>query len=267
MGDIAQINAWMPWLQTLALCMMRPFGVMVLLPVLSARSLGGALSRNALVLMIAAPVLPHAWETVPDGLGLYDSSAFMMIGLSEITAGLYMGLIAAIPFWAINVAGELIDTVRGSGLSEIINPTTGGQVSLFSLLLTQLITALFFVSGGFNQLLEAIYRSYALLPIGTPLSLNQATAHFAIAQWQTMVELGIRFALPAITVMMMVDFSLGLINQTAERLDVFFIAMPVKSLLACLALSMSMQLSLEEFFARFKAIWLLIRQLFAYGTG
>ncbi len=252
----------MPWLQTLALCMMRPFGVMILLPVVSARSLGGALARNALALMIAAPILPHAWAAAPEGVGTYHSSAFLITGLSELSAGLYIGLIAAIPFWAITVAGELIDTVRGSGLSEIINPTTGGQVSLFSILLTQLIAALFFVSGGFNQLLEAIYRSYTILPLGAPLSLSRGTASFLIAQWQLMVELGVRFALPAIAVMMMVDFSLGLINQTAERLDVFFIAMPVKSLLACLALNMSMQLALEDYFERFSAIGLLIRQLF-----
>ncbi len=240
---------------------------MILLPVMSARSLGGALTRNALALMMAVPVFPYAWSAAPNGLGAYDSSAFLTTGLSELTVGLCIGLIAAIPFWAMTVAGELIDTVRGSGLSEIINPTTGGQVSLFSLLLTQVIAALFFVSGGFNQLLEAIYRSYILLPMGAPLSLNRETANFMIAQWQVMVDLGVRFALPAIAVMMMVDFSLGLINQTAERLDVFFIAMPVKSLLACLALSMSMQLSLEEYFERFSAIWLLVRSLLRHGMG
>src|SRR5260364_5338 len=257
-----QITAWLPWLQTLALCMMRPFGVMVLLPVMSARSLGGALARNALALLIATPVLPHAWVAAPEGLGAYNASAFLITGISELSAGLAIGLMAAVPFWAMNVAGELIDTVRGSGLSEIINPTTGGQVSLFSLLLTQLITALFFVDGGFNQLLEAIYRSYTILPIGAPLSLSRATAAFIIAQWQLMVDLGVRFALPAVAVMMMVDFSLGLINQTAERLDVFFIAMPVKSLLACLALSMSMRLALEDYFEWFSAIGMLIHQLF-----
>src|SRR5260363_58720 len=122
-----QITAWLPWLQTLALCMMRPFGVMVLLPVMSARSLGGALARNPLALLIATPVLPHAWVAAPEGLGAYNASAFLITDISELSAGLAIGLMAAVPFWAMNVAGELIDTVRGSGLSEIINPTTGGQ--------------------------------------------------------------------------------------------------------------------------------------------
>src|SRR5260363_214037 len=177
-----QITAWLPWLQTMDLCMMRPFGVMVLLPVMSARSLGGALARNALALLIATPVLPHAWVAAPEGLGAYNASAILITGISELSAGLAIGLMAAVPFCAMNVAGELIDSVRVAGLSEIINPTTGGQVSLFSLLLTQLITALFFVDGGFNQLLEAIYRSYTILPIGAPLSLSRATAAFIIAQ-------------------------------------------------------------------------------------
>lgn len=257
--------AWAPLLKMLALCMMRPLGVMVLLSVTSTRMLGGALIRNTLALMIALPALPlaFAWTkhtAPPEGFAL----AGMV--LSELSVGLYIGLLASIPFWAVAVAGEFIDTARGAGLAEILNPAMGEEVSLFSILFIQLLAALFFVGGGFNLLLAAIYQSYTMLPLGQALLINQETALFMINQWRMVLELGIGFALPAVALMLMVDFSFGLINRTAGQLDVFFIAMPIKSVFACLALIFGMRLGLDHYLDRFDEIWLIVRRLLEIGT-
>lgn len=117
------------------------------------------------------------------------------------------------------------------------------------------------MTGGFHQLLNAIYRSYSMLPFGQPLSLSRHTADFMIAQWNLVLELGVSFALPAVAVMFMVDFSLALINRSVEQLDVFFLAMPIKSLLACLALILSMPLAINSFIERFGGIWSIVHRL------
>jgi type III secretion protein T len=252
--------AWSTFLQTLALCMMRPLGVMLLLPVTEARLLGGSLVRNALTLIIALPVLPVALSDKP--IASADlTNQFITLVASELSIGLYIGLLAAIPFWAITVAGEMIDNVRGAGLSGILNPSSGEEVSLFSVLFLQLLSALFFMTGGFHQLLDAIYRSYTLLPIGVPLSVSRKTADFMIAQWRVVFDLGIGFALPAVVMMLMVDFSLGLINRSVEQLEVFSLAMPIKSLLACLALALGLRIALDGFLERINGIWPLVRHL------
>ncbi|BBE08356.1 Type III escT secretion system protein [Mycoavidus cysteinexigens] len=252
--------AWAPLLKVLALCMMRPLGVMALLSVTSTRMLGGAFIRNALALLIALPVMPAAltWakNTAPP-----EGFAFAGMILSEFSVGLYIGLLAAIPFWAVAVAGEFIDTARGAGLAEILNPALGEEVSLFSLLFLQLLAALFFVGGGFNLLLAAIYQSYTKLPLGQALLMNQDTALFMIHQWRLVLELGVGFALPAVALMLLVDFSFGLINRTAGQLDVFFIAMPIKSIFACLALIFGLRLGLDHYLDRFDEIWLIVRRL------
>ncbi len=41
-----------------------------------------------------------------------------------------MGFVAALPFWAMNMAGFLIDTLRGATMSTLFNPGMGVESSL-----------------------------------------------------------------------------------------------------------------------------------------
>ncbi len=55
----------------------------------------------------------------------------------------------AFPFRAIDMAGFLIDTLRGATMSTLFNPCMGMESSIFGVLFTQLLTVLFLISGGF----------------------------------------------------------------------------------------------------------------------
>ena len=46
------------WLEALGVAMMRPYGMLLILPLFTARSLGSSLLRNGLVFAIALPVTP-----------------------------------------------------------------------------------------------------------------------------------------------------------------------------------------------------------------
>lgn len=48
----------LPGLTALALAMMRPYGILLILPLFTARSLGSSLLRNGLIVAIALPVTP-----------------------------------------------------------------------------------------------------------------------------------------------------------------------------------------------------------------
>ncbi len=252
--------AWVPLLQTLLICMIRPFGVMLLLPVMNTRILGGAPVRNAIVLLVALPAVPYALTAV--GSAPLAMEPLLSIIMTEIAVGFYIGFLAAIPFWAMESAGSLVDMVRGAGLADILNPTSGSSTSLFGLLFLQLLSALFFTSGGFNLLLEAIYRSYQSLPIGQALALDRDTISFLIKQSRVVLDLGIGFALPAVVIMIMVDLALGLINRATEQLDVFFLAMPIKTLLTCMMFLVGLSSMLPVFVERFQSIGLFVSRLF-----
>ena len=233
------------WLGALGLAMMRPYGMLLILPLFTARSLGSSLLRNSVVFAIALPVVPMFYTT---SLLYHDNlTGWFWVLCVELMVGVMIGFVAALPFWAIDMAGFLIDTLRGATMSTLFNPSMGMESSIFGVLFTQILTVLFLTSGGFNLVLTALYGSYEILPAGGGIQPASAILHFLQSEWQLMYELCLSFALPAMLVMVLADLSLGLINRSSQQLNVFFLAMPIKSALALLLLLISLPYSLHHY--------------------
>ncbi|CNH40443.1 type III secretory pathway%2C component EscT [Yersinia massiliensis] len=230
--------------------MMRPYGMLLILPIFTARSLGSSLLRNGLVFAIALPMTPMLFSTTSPP---HDSlTTWFGLACIELMIGVILGFIAALPFWAIDMAGFLIDTLRGATMSTLFNPSMGMESSIFGVLFTQLLTVLFLLSGGFNLVLAALYGSYDTLPVGGGIHSSPQMLMFLQGEWQLMYELCLSFALPAMLVMVLADLCLGLINRSAQQLNVFFLAMPIKSALALLLLLISLPYALDHYLVGIK---------------
>ncbi|AGK49368.1 type III secretion apparatus protein SpaR/YscT/HrcT [Burkholderia thailandensis MSMB121] len=237
------------WLPMVALSMLRPLGAMLLVPVFSTGTLGGTLARNALVLAISLPVLAlhDLWPAVD---GARSWAAYLWLACGELSIGLVIGFCAAVPFWALDMAGFLIDTMRGASMASVLNPLLGQQSSMMGVVFSQVFSLLFMMFGGFHALLEALYASYLTLPPGAAFRFRPAALDFLGQQWQLMYTLCLRFAMPAIVAILLVDMALGLVNRSAQQLNVFFVAMPIKSAFALLLMiicaNFAFQLPLSE---------------------
>ena len=236
----------MQYVPILALCMMRPLGMMIMLPLFKGGAMGSGLIRNTLVLMFALPIIPMM-QAHPVDFAAKPLTELTFIYGEELLIGLIVGFCAAIPFWAIDMAGFVIDTMRGASMSTVLNPLMGLQSSVFGMFFTQILGVLFLVSGGFNALLTALYQSYTVLPPESTLSFNQDLLSFISQQWQMMSDMCLSFALPAMVVMIMVDVALGLVNRSVEQLNVFFLSMPIKSILVVFLLLVSMHFALSHY--------------------
>ncbi|MPY23963.1 EscT/YscT/HrcT family type III secretion system export apparatus protein [Shewanella psychropiezotolerans] len=245
-----EITAQLP---VLALCMMRPLGMMLLLPLFKGGAMGSALIRNSLILLFALPTVPAMDDMQQVILQADTWSLFSLYG-KEVVVGFLLGFCAAIPFWAIDMAGFVIDTMRGASMSTVLNPLMGLQSSIYGMLFTQVLTVLFLVSGGFNHLLSAMYQSYNQLPPGFDLSLTQPLLVFIGHEWQLMCQLCLSFAMPAMVIMILVDVALGLVNRSAQQLNVFFLSMPIKSALVLLLLIYSLQFALAHYLERITGV-------------
>ena len=234
-----------------ALAMMRPLGLTLLFPLLQSNSLGSPLVRNGVLLAIALPVLPMIHTQL---VGIQGWHWLGMIP-GEMLIGLLLGLCAAIPFWAVDMAGFLIDTLRGATMATVFNPAMSVQTSIFGLLFSQFLSVLFFLSGGFNLLLSVLYDSYRYLPPGKMLVFNASFVDFLLAEWQTLYRLCLSFSLPAVLCMVLADLSLGLLNRSAQQLNVFFLSMPIKSILALLLLLLSLPYALHHYQQESEALY------------
>lgn len=254
------MEGWQHVVPTLALVMLRPLGMVMLMPMFSARALGGGLIRNALILVMALPALPMQ---LPNAEAFFQLSTMglAMLALQEIAIGVLMGFCATIPFWAIDMASTVIDTVRGTSMASVLNPMLEEQSSVFGILFTQVLAVLFLASGGFHAMLTALYDSYQTLPPLQGWRLSASFPGFFAHQWQLMMELCIGFALPSIVVMVLVDAALGLVNRSAQQLNVFFVAMPIKSALALFVLALGMAYALGDYQQRFMSYGAVVRNL------
>lgn len=54
-----------------------------------------------------------------------------------------IGFCAAVPFWAVDMAGFLLDTLRGATMGTIFNSTIEAETSLFGLLFSQFLCVIF----------------------------------------------------------------------------------------------------------------------------
>lgn len=241
------------WWPIIGLALMRPLGAMLLMPVFGTSVLGGSLIRNSLALMASLPVLPlFSSLQLPDPK--QASAAYIGLLIGEFGIGLLLGFSAAIIFWAMDLAGFTLDTLRGASMAGVLNPLMGGQSSPLGMLFSQLLSVLFLVSGGFHAFLSALYQSYDNLPPGSSWTWGSQFIPFLSTLWLQVYTIGLRFAMPAVVIMVLIDLGLGLINRSAQQLNVFSLAMPIKSLAALLMLIISIQsglLALQDHMIQF----------------
>lgn len=227
-----QLNGW---LITLALALARPVGMSLMLPILRTSSLGAVLLRNGVLISLSLPILPLLYLHC-GGVHIANDWRWITLIPEEVIIGFLLGFGAAIPFWAVDMAGFLLDTLRGATMGTIFNPGLGIQTSVYGLLFSQLLCVLFFISGGMNLILSVLYDSYRYLPPGGALFFNHTFLTYIQAEWQMLYRMCLSFSLPAVLCMVLADLALGLLNRSAQQLNVFSLAMPIKSTLVLIML-------------------------------
>jgi len=234
------------WGAVVMLGFIRPLGLFVIMPMLSSKNLGGTMVRNGLIILISIPALPvlnqeqHGVPVMPDTM-----MEIILLWGKEFIIGVFIGFVAAIPFWALDSASYVIDTMRGSSMATVLNPSLGESSTIFGVFFSQLLTVLFFSFGGFEDLITSLYQSYQLYPPGSSIGFNKTALLFFKQQWDMLFEMLFSFGLPAIGIMLLVDIGLGLLNRAAQQMNIFFLAMPIKSALVLLLLIISLPYSLR----------------------
>lgn len=218
------------FLLALSVALPRLLVALATLPLLRRQVLPG-LTRNAVVLTLAVAVLPVAAAGLPDA----PPSTAWLIGilLKEAFIGLVIGYVTAVLFWAVEAIGFFIDNQRGATMASSLNPLTEEQTSPLGILLSQVMAVLFFSGGGFLVYLGGIYQTYRIWPVASFYPrIDLDAAAFFLQQLDLLMYLTAFLAGPVIVAMFLAEFGMGLIGRFAPQLNVFFLAMPIKSALA-----------------------------------
>ena len=228
---------------SLALVLARLLPLFVLLP-FAGRNLFPGLLRNGVAIgvgLVVAPMLmPAVAEASLGGLAL------IALILKEAFIGLMLGFLVALPFWAVEAAGFVIDNQRGASVAATINPMTGHDTSPLGIMLVQGFIAFFFIIGGFLVLLGMVYDSYLQWhPLHFWPQLDMAASELFMGQLNRLVVLALLLAAPVLVAMFLAELGLALVSRFTPQLQVFILAMPIKSGLAMLTLGLYVALMFE----------------------
>lgn len=222
------------FLGTLAMTQPRMLAAFAILPIFNRQLLPGLLRYSisvALGLVLVPALTPLYVASAVSGAGL------VLIVAKEIFIGLALGVLFAIPFWVFESVGFLIDTQRGASIGVALNPISGNETSPLGILLNQAFMVFFLVAGGFTLMLSILYDSFILWNIWSFYpALEPGNGVLLLEQLSRMMRLTVLFAAPAMIAMFLAELGLGLVNRFAPQLQVFFLAMPIKSALAILVL-------------------------------
>lgn len=236
MGELilSVINEYKPYLLALLLSLARPHAFFSASQVL-APSAVPRMARNAAILTIVVPIVPvniaYA-QIIEPSLWTY-----VMLFAKEYALGFLMGYGVAWLFWAVQTAGDFIDNQRGAAIASSIDPLQGHEASPLGNLFSQAFVTYFFSMGGFLLVVKLLYSSFSAWPVmrGLPL-LSPELPALALQIMDSGMRLMFVLAAPVIAIMFLAEFSLAIVSRFAPQLQVFILAMPIKSALALMIL-------------------------------
>ncbi|THF57262.1 type III secretion system export apparatus subunit SctT [Pseudothauera rhizosphaerae] len=217
-------------LMALLLATVRIQAALVVIPLFSKQVVPGMI-RTALGVCLAVVLVPP----IDAAMAAEPPAAvpFFLIVVKEALLGFLLGYAVAVLFWAVEAVGFFIDNQRGASIASTLNPLTGNDTSPLGIMFNQAFVVYFLVAGGFLLFMTTIYESHRLWPVLSffPTLPEQGAMVFG-GFFAGLIRLGLLLSAPAILAMLLAEVGLALVSRFAPQLQVFFLAMPVKSGLA-----------------------------------
>ena len=177
------------------------------------------------------PVLQSSVPAVPKELWSFG----MMMG-NEILVGILIGGTLQLFLLAVQMAGSILDFQLGMSSSQVFNPLSNQQVTLFSNLKTWLALVLLLLMNGHHMMLAAFVNSYKVAPTvfthGVQANMIHLMGNFAL--------LTLQMAAPAAAVALLIDVAAGLVNKSVPQMQVYLVAMPGKVIMGVMTVSMAL---------------------------
>ncbi|MBD9524743.1 type III secretion system export apparatus subunit SctT [Ensifer sp. ENS02] len=211
-----------------ALVMSRALGVVLVMPFFVRLGLTGVL-RFGVALAFCMPVMPTLNANVAADMA---SVMVAVLTIKELALGIVIGVVLGVPFWAAEIAGDLIDLQRGSTAAQLVDPSSVTESSITATFFTLATMLVFVSSGGLTMLLESFYKSYAIWPIMafSPL-LAEHSGVMLLATLDRILEVAILLIAPLVLALLVADIMLAFLSRIAPQLHVFDLSMSVKNLL------------------------------------
>jgi flagellar biosynthetic protein FliR len=214
------------------LVLARISGVFIFLPLPGLQS--GPSAAKITLAMILTFGMYSRWPVIdPAPASMVQVAGWM---ITEVAIGLATGLAVSFMIEAITFAAQAISTQAGFAYASTIDPNTEADSTVL-IMLAQLTAGLLFFAMGFDRvLLTILARSLETHPPGAFLA-SRASIEGLVMLGSSIFSTGLHLALPLITLLFLIDLSIGLLGHLNSQLQLIALAFPAKMLASLAALS------------------------------
>ena len=188
---------------------------------------------------VIAPVIP----TTPN-LHVLSAAGLVMV-IQEVAIGVAMGFLVQLVFDAIALGGQVIGMSMGLGFAVFLDRARGVNIPVLGQLFLMLGMLIFLTLDGHLALIMLLASSFQTWPISAGgLSVDMLGE---ILQWTgQMFVYAMKIALPAITAILIVNLSFGVMSRAAPTLNLFAVGFPVAMLLGFAVIFLNMGVLTEN---------------------
>ena len=215
---------WLPQTAFIYMLLFARIGaILMLMPALGEQMIPARM-RLGFALAFTLVLYPLLSATMP-ALPVDVLEIFALI-FHELAVGLMLGAIVHITVMATQVAGAVIAFQSGLSTAQSADPTQAGiQGAVFGSFLSFVGVTLIFATDLHHVALAAIYDSYMVFTVQTPLMFDDA-AQLAIKTVAHAFTIGIQMSAPFIVFGLVFNLGAGILARLMPQMQVFFVLMP-----------------------------------------
>lgn len=174
----------------------------------------------------------------------------------QILIGAAMGFLLQLLFQIHVIAGQIVAMQMGLGFASMNDPAMGVSVAVVAQVFTMLVTLLFLAMNGHLVLIEVLVESFTTLPIGETLQAEDF--HTLVLRFSWVMAAAVLIGLPAITALLIVNLSFGVMMRASPQLNIFSIGFPLTLVFGLFILWVLLSGTAEQYhlFASDALIWL-----------
>jgi len=214
----AQLGAW---LATFLWPLFRISAFFVVAPIVGVQLVPTRIRMGLALLctIVVMPLLPP----LPD-IDFLSLPAILVV-IQQVLIGIIMGFLLQMFFHVFVIGGQMMAMQMALGLASMVDPANGISVTIIAQFYLMLVTVVFLASNGHLVMFEVLLESFHAMPIGEDFPVTNIWALLDAASW--MFVGGLLMALPAVTALLIVNLTFGVMTRAAPQLNVFSLGFPV----------------------------------------
>jgi len=235
------VAALQHWLNQFLWPLLRVSGFFIAAPIFGTQIVPPRirLLLSLLLTMTIAPTLQGL--PTPDFL----SPQAVVLVAQQVLIGIALAFFLQVLLHTFVMAGQMIALTMGLGFASLNDPVNGVSVTVISQFYLMLASLLFLGMNGHLVMIEVLVESFRALPVG--MEVGAGRLHMLLGWGSWMFGAALLMSLPAVTALLIINCSLGVVTRAAPQLNIFAIGFPLMLALGLLIMWANMASVLPQF--------------------